>query len=400
MPMQYEIRPISSKEFSEFSETTARAFGIDQDAKYLSMKKSYFDFDRTLAVIHKNGIIGGCVSSPYLLNIPGGQVNVAAVADVSVLPNHRRKGILTKMMRTQLSNIYKKGESFAALWAEESPIYGRFGYGISSFHENWVLNRQHNEFNTNIANKGTIEYLNPSKITESLPQIYERATLDVPGIIQRPKMYWQVIAEDFESKRNNESKMQHVTYSEGNHITGYASYRTVPAGISVHELIGMDLNSVITLWRFCLDMDLRLQAQIYRRPLDDIFPLLLKDPGRLSRAIKEGLWLRLVDVQKALTLRKYSLQTRLVIRVIDSFCQWNDQTFELQTDGKDNNCLPSNSNPDICISVSDLASVYLGTIKFSTLLKCGRIQQETDNAVHKADMMFSYKQAPWSPFYF
>ena len=47
MTNQYEIRPISDKEFGKFSETSARAFGFDQDAGYLSLKKSYFDFDRT-----------------------------------------------------------------------------------------------------------------------------------------------------------------------------------------------------------------------------------------------------------------------------------------------------------------------------------------------------------------
>ena len=400
MTPQYEIRSISGEEFGAFSETSARAFGFDQDARYLNMKKSYFDFDRTLAVIHKNGIIGGCVSSQYLLNIPGTQAKVAAVADVSVLPNHRRKGLLTKMMRTQLTNIYERDELFAALWAEESPIYGRFGYGIASIHEDWILHRQNNEFNINVPGNGTIEYINSSKITELLPIIYEKATFDVPAVIRRPELYWKVIAEDFESKRNNESKMQHVIYRQGNEINGYVSYRTVPEGISIHELMGTDLNSTVGLWRFCLDMDLRLKSQIYRRPLDDILPMLLTDPGKLSRTIKEGLWLRLVNIEKALELRKYSLDTRLVLKVIDSFCEWNDQTFELQTSDNGNKCSPSNLKADICITASDLASVYLGAIKFSTLLKSGRIQLETDNAIHKADMMFSYKHAPWSPFYF
>tara|TARA_Y100000590_G_scaffold20305_1_gene23690 strand:+ start:950 stop:2152 length:1203 start_codon:yes stop_codon:yes gene_type:complete len=400
MTNQYEIRPISDKEFGKFSETSARAFGFDQDAGYLSLKKSYFDFDRTLAVIHNNGIVGGCVSSKYLLNIPGNQANVAAISDVSVLPNHRRKGLLTKMMRSQLLDLHDRGELFAALWAEESPIYGRFGYGIGSLHENWIIHRQNNAFNTRINDNGIVEYIDQTKIEELLPKIYKNATTDVPAVIQRPEMYWKVISEDFESKRNNESKMQHVIYRLDKDIKGYASYRTVSEGISIHELMATDLNSTVGLWRFCLDMDLRLQAQIYRRPLDDILPMLLIDPGKLSRTIKEGLWLRLLNVQKALELRKYSLETRLVLKVIDSFCDWNNQTFELHASDNENLCTPSSLKPDICISASDLASVYLGTLKFSTLLKCGRIQIETDTAVLKADMMFSYKHAPWSPFYF
>ena len=154
-----------------------------------------------------------------------------------------------------------------------------------------------------------------------MPPIYEHATIDIPGIIQRPENYWKVIEKDFESKRNNESKMQHVVYIQDKQINGYVSYRPAPHSISVHELIGIDLNSVVALWRFCLDMDLRLQAQIYRRPLDDILPFLLIDSGKLSRTIKEGLWLRLVNVREALAVRKYAIENKNIIRntlILDS----------------------------------------------------------------------------------
>ena len=52
---------------------------------------------------------------------------------VGVLPTHRRRGVLTEMMRAQLEDIRDRGEPIAALWASEEVIYRRFGYGIASF---------------------------------------------------------------------------------------------------------------------------------------------------------------------------------------------------------------------------------------------------------------------------
>ena len=51
---------------------------------------------------------------------------------VGVLPTHRRRGVLTEMMRTQLEDVRERGEPIAALWASEEVIYRRFGYGFAS----------------------------------------------------------------------------------------------------------------------------------------------------------------------------------------------------------------------------------------------------------------------------
>ena len=56
----------------------------------------------------------------------------AGVTWVGVLPSHRRRGILTELMRRQLDDVHERGEPLAILWASEAPIYGRFGYGIAA----------------------------------------------------------------------------------------------------------------------------------------------------------------------------------------------------------------------------------------------------------------------------
>src|ERR1700744_1494349 len=58
----------------------------------------------------------------------------AGVTWVSVLPVYRRRGVLTSIMRRQLADVAGRGEPLAVLWASESAIYSRYGYGRASWY--------------------------------------------------------------------------------------------------------------------------------------------------------------------------------------------------------------------------------------------------------------------------
>ena len=73
---------------------------------------------------------------PFGLTVPGGALPCAGVTVVGVLPSHRRRGLLRRMMDAQLRDVRERGEPIAALWASEETIYGRFGYGLASLSHN------------------------------------------------------------------------------------------------------------------------------------------------------------------------------------------------------------------------------------------------------------------------
>ena len=67
------------------------------------------------------------------LTVPGASVPAAHVTMVGVAPTHRRRGLLTGLMRRQLREIRDAGrEPIAVLWASEGRIYPRFGYGLAA----------------------------------------------------------------------------------------------------------------------------------------------------------------------------------------------------------------------------------------------------------------------------
>src|SRR5438445_13016121 len=130
-----DIRPIERDEYPTFQRTFMRAmgFGPPSDA-YIERWQPETKTERTLAAFDRDQIVGTTYSYLFELTVPGGaQIDAAGVTAVGVLATHRRRGIVSELMARQLAEARDRGEPLAILVASESVIYGRFGYGISSY---------------------------------------------------------------------------------------------------------------------------------------------------------------------------------------------------------------------------------------------------------------------------
>ena len=128
-----EPAPITRDEVPEFVRDVLSAFHVEVPPHNLERWKRVLEPERTLALRDRGRIVAGAGIFSRRLTVPGGEVPVAAVTLVGVLPTHRRRGLLTTLMRRQLADVHEAGrEAVAALWASEPVIYGRFGYGLGT----------------------------------------------------------------------------------------------------------------------------------------------------------------------------------------------------------------------------------------------------------------------------
>src|SRR5206468_3009055 len=93
----------------------------------LAVSTQITEFERTLAFFDGAEIVATAGIFSYQMTLPGGTLPCGGVARISVQSTHRRRGLLTAMMRRQLDDMHERGEPLAALYASEAPIYGRFG---------------------------------------------------------------------------------------------------------------------------------------------------------------------------------------------------------------------------------------------------------------------------------
>ena len=394
-----ELRNITPDEFERWMSTESRAHGnrLNHDPEHLRPR---FDLSRSIAVFEDGQIVGGCHSHLLEMSIPGGTSAVAGVSNVEVQPTHTRRGIMTQMMRHQIDGIHERGEPLAALFATESGIYGRFGYGIGAVHEQWSIEKRHSAYDGRLDSPGRLEFVAPGDIMKMLPEVSRRGTQGRPAVFQRAMHHWEDAANDPIHSQGGSGGVFYVAYVEDGRIDGYAAYRTQRPTVTVNELVATTREASAALWRFCFDLDLYERTEATRRPVDDPLPWMLADPRRLQRSTRDGLWVRVVDVRAALEQRTYAASDRLVLEIRDDFCDWNQGCWSLEMSPEGGIARPVTGGADLAIDVSALASVYLGAASFGTLQQAGLVDEATSGTVQRADRAFAVALKPWTPYNF
>ena len=393
--MDIQIRTIAENEFLDWSSAEALGFTTHATEEYIRIAHSIAELDRTFGAFDGDQIVGTTTTRTSALTVPGGIAPLGFVDDVSVLPTHRRRGILTQMMRAQLDQIHERGEPLSALTASESLIYERFGFGIASWADGWEIDRRHTAMKLPPSGGGRLTFVDPHTARSEWPILHKCISQDRVGMVHYNSAYWGVALWDSEWQRRRASEFFHVAYLRDGHISGMCTYRIRNSQVLVVFLLGEDAEVEAELWQFCFSIDLMSEIQAFARPLDDPLPWRLEDVRRLRRTRNDHMWLRLIDVEAALEARQYDSEGTVTLRVSDDFCAWNDGVYRLEAGPGGAVCVASEESPDLHLTVADLAAVYMGGESFSTLARAGRLRADDKSATTLADRMFRTERAPW-----
>lgn len=407
--MPFEIRPVTEEEFPRYARSIATVFGEGISDEDIADWAKITDVARTVAVFDGDAIVGTNGSFAFQLTVPGLRTLPAAgVTAVSVLPTHRRQGLLTKMMRYQLDDLRERGEPLAILLASESIIYGRFGYGLATDQADLRIRRAYGAFSRAPETPGSIRLLDKEEAAKVLPGIYDRFRHQVPGQVDRESGWWDDYFKDNPRDRRGASQRYYVAYTDGQ-AEGYAAYRIkgewpggIPSGTAqVHDLITTTPGAYTALWRYLLDLDLVDTITVSARPLDEPLRWMLADPRRLRfEDVGDAIWLRVADVQRALESRRYMVEGALSLNITDSFCPENEGTYRLEGGPDGAICKRTDGSADLSLDVADLGAAYLGGTRLNILAASRRVREHSRGALRLADAMFGSDIAPWCTHHF
>jgi len=400
--LSYEIRAATPEEFPGVIEPIFHYFGRPPSADFSDSVKQLVPHDRIHAAFDDGAVVGSASVFPLETSVPGGFVRAAGVTLVGVLPTHRRRGILRSLMREQLDDIHERGEPMAYLWASEDALYGRYGYGVASFSGSVEVLRDRAAFYRDFEPAGTIRVVGTDEAIEPFSEIQRRVAANHPGMFVRTPEWWRSRRlADPEWRREGGGEMVRVLYELDGRPDGYALYRLhfnmergVPSGYtSVIEALGASPQATRELWRFLLDIDWMERVRAGLLPLDHELFLLLREPRRLTFNQRDGLWVRLVDLEAALDARNYQPGEPVVVEVADELCRWNEGKWEIGPEGASR----STREPELRLDISALGSVYLGGFTFGQLARAERIEELAEGALNRADVLFRTDRYPWCP---
>ena len=402
--MTFSVRAITEDERPEFRRLMGLAFGFDPTDEGTESFNAILETERTVCAFEGTQMIGTAAAFSLDMTVPGGVLPVAGTTMVSVLATHRRRGVLRQMMRAHLDEAREHGDVLAGLWASESSIYERFGFGSAATKLAVEIDRRHAALRGDPRGSGTVRLVDLDEAKRLLPEVFEQTRRGRPGIIDRSDTDWQHgVFRDPENRRDGATAYRYAIYEEAGVPRGYVQYRGkeqwdddgFPNGeVRVTELQALDLGAADGLWRYIASIDLVRKIGYWNLPVDDPLPWMLIDPRRLTRRISDSLWMCPIDIPAALAGRRYSGEGRLVLEIHDEFNSWNNGTYLLETDGYESNCERTAAAPQVRLSASDLGAIYLGGTRPLTLASAGRVEGSLID-LQRADAMFSWYPAPW-----
>lgn len=406
--MTTELRVLRPTEWDEWYGMLELAFGgVPEAAEERELWQELTEYDRSIGAWDGERCVGTAGAFSFRLSVPGGAlVPVAGVTMVGVAATHRRRGILTSMMRRQLDDVRAGGEPLAVLTASEPAIYGRFGYGIATYSTRATIDT--NRVSLSVP-EGTddvvLRQADPVKASGACEAVYARRVTARPGMLARQPKWEQLPLLDPEGERGGASPRQCVLAERDGEVVGYALYAIKPewshagaeGSVRVKDLEALDPAAEAALWRYLWSIDLTSSVWLPSRPVDDGWQHLVSDLRRCSPTQRDALHLRLVDVGAALAARTYQTPVDVVFEVTDAFCPWNQGRWRITGDATGAVCVRTDEAADLALSVRELGAAYLGGTSLVSLAAAGRVRELRAGALTEASVAFGSPVAPWLP---
>ena len=403
--MAWDVRPtIDLEEFKRAVGAIGHYFGgwpaDDEAAQRFS---SNLPLERMHAAFEGDRIVGGAGAFPFELTVPGGTVRCGGVTVVGVLPTHRRRGVLSAMMRVQLEDIRDRGEPVAALWASEEVIYRRFGYGMASLSCEMSLPSGYAGLRDAPEARATARLVPLDASKDVLTAIYDRTRVRTPGMFSRTDTWWETRnLPDPPDRRQGGGEKNAIVVELDGEPAGYALYRVhskfengAAAGhVDVIEALADGPLATRELWRVLLDMDWKATLNAFLLPIDHPLVHQLSYPRRMRLRVGDGLWVRLVDVGAALSARAYGGDGPVVFEVEDPFLPENSGRWRLAGGEAER----TEDEADLALDISELGSAYLSGFTFGELVRAGVVDELRDGGAARADEVFvTSAPKPWCP---
>ncbi|MEU6054459.1 GNAT family N-acetyltransferase [Streptomyces xanthochromogenes] len=407
-----EVRTVTDGEFTDWIRAVNVGFlrppAVDEE--YVSGLRANSDLSRIQGAFDA----GRCVATfrsfaQELTTVGGAALPVSAVSGVTVTPTHRRRGLLTRMMATELAAAKERGEIASTLIAAEYPIYGRYGYGPASHITEWEIDTARAGLDPRWAapaDGGSVELVPLADAAKLGAEVFERFRPTRPGAIDRDRRWWDLTTGVVRRYDPWTEPFFAVYRTADGDPAGFVGYRAddkwsdakLPENTAtVADLIALTPGAERALWHYLCSIDWIRKVRTGRRAPDDLLPQYLPNPRAAAIVThSDYLWLRLLDVVRVLEARTYASEGAVVLEVVDP-AGLAAGRFLLETDEAGARCTPTTRSAELTLDVRELASIYLGDESVRRLLALGRVTEERAGAAARADGLFRTAGRPWCP---
>ena len=407
-----DVRPITEDELPEWLRAVKTGFlqGPAVSESELEARRTQFEPGRFLGAFDGARCVATFRSFAQEVTAVGGTLVAAdAVSAVTVTATHRRRGLLTRMMSRDLATAKERGDAVATLIAAEYPIYGRYGFGPATSAAEWTVDVPRTGLDSRWSGPddgGRIDIVDAEDVRKLGPELHDRVRRATPGAVSRGDWWWQLNTgavridpkwtEPFSAVyRAADGTVEGLVVYEVDDKWGDAKQPRDTA--TVRGLIAVTPAAERALWRYLCSIDWVTRVKSGQRAPDDLLPLFLPDPraARITTAV-DWLWVRILDVVRALESRTYEGTGSLVLEVTDRAGLAGGR-FRLEVSAQGASCTPTTESAELALDIAELACLWLGDESAVRLAALGRVREARVGAARVGDALLRTSRRPWCP---
>ena len=416
--------PESEEDLQAHRTVIDTAFGDipgEPDQTLIDQQEALIEEAHTVAVVEvgpegesrsEDEIIGGLFGAEFDLTLPGGsQVPAVGLAGVGMNPARVGRGGLRVMMEEHLRRSAARGLAASTLWASESGLYGRFGYGPATTMAIHELRSSEAQFVKPVDDAGRCDVVfDQTEARRLVSEIYAQTASRVAGTTTRSEAWWDIVFTNKDGWMAPGPCMTLIHWNAGGEPDGYAFYKLVkPHGgdswivdglVSVREFVGLNIEAERALLSFLMKVPLCRRIRLDMSPVESPLVHQLVDQRQFHQIeAHDGLWLRPLDVTRLLTERSYETSGEVTIEVDDPLFEGQRGPWLLSVTGNSVDERQVSVTPamtaDLILTPGQLGEVILGDTRVNELADAGLIEGDTE-AVTQLDQLMLARRKPFA----
>lgn len=400
-PQGYRLISVDDSRAREFLHVDSFAFAFTVPDKDADFMRDMLPWGRTRAIEVADPLRGteGTLAAVHAsfefhTRVPGGRaVPTAGLTWVGVHPGHRRRGLLRAMIRDHFSRSLSRGEVISTLFAAETQIYQRFGYGLAATEARVQLPRGAELRAIPGADELIVEIDSASleRHGEAIRTVQERMTRPGSVTTLAPQTLTDLLL-DLEIDREGAEELRIAVVRAGAEPVAWALFQRKPdwegAGpegkVNVRAWAALGAAATVRLWSVLVDFDLMTSTHAGRIALDDPLLLRLKDMRAAKITAVDNLWVRILDVAEALQARGYAAECDVTIHIEDTVLPHNAGVWRVQASRGSaqvtHNEAAEPASADLRMGVQELGAAYLGGTTIAELHRAQLIDERRAGA--------------------
>lgn len=314
-------------------------------------------------------------------------VGMLTIATIGVRASHRRKGLLTALMTQELTAGRDRGLTVAALSASEATIYGRFGFAPVDQWRHIEVTSSKVVFKPGVeVARGHLEVVEPGTLREHIVRLAAAHRAAHVGSASPGEVDLIVTSGEFDPVAAGPATSLRALahFSEEGELDGFATFTpkdsdTGAATATVSRVLAVSDAVERALWQGLASIDLIERLDHDQPNADASLDFALVDRRAVKcTSLEDHMWLRLLDLPRAIAARTFPNDGSCVLTVEDrlGFCagSWRiDVTGGVGTATR----LDTGDVRGATLDVSVLAGLWFGNTAPRTVVDAGLVRGDT-----------------------